>query len=204
MVQTAGILLAGGRSTRMGSMKALLQIGDKTAAGHVLQTLQDTTEKQICIANEPDALSFLPVRVTVDLRPHEGPLAGIETGMETVDASYYVTAACDMPLIDPRILQWMIHQAAEKQADILLPHIDGRDQPLCAVYSRSTLPAVKASLDAGIRAVKPLFDQMHTVRISESELEQAGCTNDSIKRSFFNMNRPEEYEEMQTYWRERG
>ncbi|MFC4737636.1 molybdenum cofactor guanylyltransferase [Bacillus daqingensis] len=191
-IYTAGVLLAGGRSSRMGENKALLRINGLSAAAHTLRSLR-VTDEQLCIANEAALKQELDIPVFADKRPFEGPLAGLETAMEQTQAVWCIAAACDMPLISEYIVKLLVQRAAKTNADAVVPEADGRRQPLLAAYRCSLLPLVTACLDEEKRSMGALLDSIKVDTVSEADMMEAGIKKETITQSFFNMNRPDEY-----------
>ncbi|NJP36914.1 molybdenum cofactor guanylyltransferase [Alkalicoccus luteus] len=192
-VFTAGVLLAGGRSSRMGENKALLQIKGVTAAAMTERALQGTDE-QLCISNDPNVERELGSPVFADKRPYEGPLAGLETAMEQTKAAWCIVAACDMPLISKEVVELLISRAHATAADAVVPEAGGRRQPLLAAYRRKLLPLISKCLDEEKRSMAALLNSIKVDTISEADMMEAGIKKETINQSFFNMNRPEEYE----------
>jgi molybdopterin-guanine dinucleotide biosynthesis protein A len=145
----AGWVLAGGRSQRMRSDKALVEIGGRPLVLRVADELS-----KVCgfvgIAGDPAKYQQLGLPVVADEFPGAGPLAGIEASLRHTSAPWNLIAACDMPALTPEIFEMLF--AAE--ADCTVPRYeDGDVEPLCAVYHRRCHPAVREALESGVRRV---------------------------------------------------
>ena len=190
---TGGIVLCGGRSTRMGSPKALLPFGDETMLQRVVRLLGSVVSPLVVVAAPDQSLPDLPaaVSVTRDEREGRGPLEGLRAGLKalpaTVDAAY--VTSCDVPLLVPAFALRMIDLMGD--ADIAVMEIDGFPHPLSAVYRRSTLPhAEKLLAEDRLRPVF-LFDAVKTRRVRPEEM----ISVDPQLLTLRNLNTREDYEQ---------
>jgi len=184
----SGIVLAGGMSARMGRDKALLPFGSTTLLAHVVEIVRTVTAPVIVVAGVADQYA-LPGRVRVigDLYPNAGPLGGIVTGLKAVDAGYHLITACDMPFLRPELLHRLLKEA--EGYDGAVPEVNGRPEPLCAVYHSRCAERLRASLESGERAVHRALQSLSIRHVEEDRLRQA----DPDLVSFTNLNTPEEY-----------
>ncbi|WP_147805139.1 molybdenum cofactor guanylyltransferase [Alkalicoccus halolimnae] len=191
---TAGIVLAGGKSSRMGENKALLPISGKTALEHALAAVETVSDKSAVITNEPESLSFLKIPVIEDLHPYEGPMAGMEAAMTSVSAEWYIFTACDMPLIHPDVIRLIKRKTGTENVQAVIPMVDGRLQPLLAGYHQSCLPLIKECLQLEKRSINSLIEKINFDIITYHDMIEAGISQDNIQLSFYNMNNRQEYE----------
>ncbi|SDO12557.1 molybdenum cofactor guanylyltransferase [Alkalicoccus daliensis] len=194
--EITGVILAGGKSSRMGENKALLPLGNKSAVEHVVDKIRPQAEELLLISNEPEVFSYLEINTAADLRPFEGPLAGIEAAMTAVDSEWYLIAACDMPLIQKSVIEYLCNVSNKTQSNAVIPEIQGKQHPLLALYHRDCLPAISAVLDAQKRAIKSMLDSVTFDTVTEHDMIEAGISESEIVSSFYNMNRPAEYQEI--------
>jgi molybdenum cofactor guanylyltransferase len=150
-----GFVLAGGRSTRMGTDKALLQLAGRSLLEIALEKLR---APQLALSHaprvagsRPDLASFAPV--IGDIHPGCGPLSGIEAALAASTHSFNLFLPVDLPLLPAKLLIWMLHRAVATDASVTFPRINGREQPLCAVYHRRLLGHIGQSIAAGERKV---------------------------------------------------
>jgi molybdopterin-guanine dinucleotide biosynthesis protein A len=189
---TGGIVLCGGKSTRMGSPKALLPFGSETMLQRVVRLLRTVVSPLIVVAAPAQDLPTLPpsVVVTRDEREGRGPLEGLRAGLtalpETVEAAY--VTSCDVPLLVPAFVGRMIDLAAGY--DIAVMEIDGFAHPLSAVYRRRTLRYVEELLADDRLRPAFLFDAVKTRRVQPSEMASADPQLFTLR----NLNTPEDYE----------
>lgn len=155
-----GYLLVGGRSSRMGVDKALLEVQGTTIAALLARRLSSVVDTTFLIG-DPDRYSSAGWPVIPDLRPGDGPLAGIETALRHSCHSWNLVLGCDMPGIPDSLLKDLVMRAERSKAQVVVPEpIPGGLEPLCAVYHVNSLPAVTAALDAGQRRVKDLLQHL--------------------------------------------
>lgn len=159
-IDATAIILAGGKSTRMGNTenKALLQI----TGTHLIEKITRTLEphfKEIIISTTTETASkytFLPYRTAVDEEPDQGPLMGILTGLRASNRPVNFVMACDIPEIDLPFIQTMT--AFTTQFDIVVP-VTGKDkyEPLFAFYHRRVIPKIRELLNRRVRKAIELF-----------------------------------------------
>jgi molybdopterin-guanine dinucleotide biosynthesis protein A len=187
----AGIVLCGGKSTRMGSSKALLPFGSETMLQRVVRLLGEVVSPIVVVAAADQELPALPrdVIVTRDERDARGPLEGLRAGLKAlpphVDAVY--VTSCDVPLLIPNFVRQMLELA--HGYDIAVMEIDGFTHPLSAVYRRATLPFVEDLLAKDRLRPAFLFELVKTRRVRPEEM-----TADPDLRTLRNLNTREDYE----------
>ena len=186
-----GVVLCGGKSTRMGSPKALLPFGPETMLQRVVRLLSEVVSPIVIVAAIDQDLPPLPegVIVTRDENEGRGPLEGLRAGLKalptTVDAAY--VTSCDVPLLETGFVRQMIDLANDY--DIAVMEIDGFTHPLSAVYRRATLPSVEDLLANNRLRPGFLFDAAKTRRVKPEEM-----TSDPGLRTLRNLNTREDYE----------
>ena len=186
-----GVVLCGGKSTRMGSPKALLPFGPETMLQRVVRLLSEVVSPIVIVAAIDQDLPSLPagVIVTRDENEGRGPLEGLRAGLKalptTVDAAY--VTSCDVPLLETGFVRQMIDLANDY--DIAVMEIDGFTHPLSAVYRRATLPSVEDLLANNRLRPVFLFDAAKTRRVKPEEM-----TSDPGLRTLRNLNTREDYE----------
>ena len=171
-MNAGGIVLCGGRSTRMGSSKALLPFGAETMLQRVVRLLATVVSPIVVVAAPQQSLPDLSedVIVTRDEQEGRGPLEGLRAGLKALPANVaiaYVTS-CDVPLLVPGFVRHMIGLLADH--DIAVMELDGFPHPLSAVYRRNTLPHVEALLARDRLRPVFLFDSVRTRRVQAAEM----------------------------------
>ena len=196
-----GFVLAGGRSTRMGKDKALLQLAGRSLVDLALDKLRAIGVAAPRIAGARSDLSpYAPV--VPDLHPGCGPLSGIEAALSATTRPLNLFLPVDMPLLPARFLNWMLQRAEITGAWATVPRIKGLPQPLCAVYHRDLLRPITASLLAGNYKVMPVVtaaagtsqavDVFDTERLASTHPDLLGFSPLPLYHWFHNCNLPED------------
>jgi molybdenum cofactor guanylyltransferase len=186
-----GIVLCGGKSTRMGVPKATLPFGPETMLQRVVRLLGTVVSPVVVVAAQGQALPKLPDEITVthDEREQRGPLEGLRAGLKALPNSVdiaYITS-CDVPLLVPGFVERMIELLGDH--DIAVMEIDGFPHPLSAVYRRNTLPYVELLLATDKLRPVFLFDAVRTRRVRPEEMVSV----DRELRTLRNLNTREDY-----------
>lgn len=171
------LVLAGGRSTRLGRDKALEPVGGVPVLARVLHVLARLTG-DIVLVEAPGAQRELPdldvaLRRTVDDTPGAGPLAGLAAGLRASRSAHAWAVACDLPFLHQGLLLRLMGAAPGWEA--VVPVWQGRPQPLCAVYSRACLAAAERLLAGPDRSLRALLAACSTRYLSEEEVRAAGA-----------------------------
>ncbi len=178
----AGWVLVGGRSSRMGADKALLKIDTEPLALRVAAELRKSCS-EVSLVGDPSRYRHLGLRVVPDAFPGQGPLAGIEAALAATPAEKNLIVACDMPALRPDLFEALL----ALDGDVVLPQYeDGKVEPLCAVYGRSCLLAVRESLEKGIRRVTDALRHLESRGFALRYLRVAH------RDAFQNLNTPED------------
>jgi molybdenum cofactor guanylyltransferase len=157
-------VLAGGRSTRMGRDKALLELNNRPLIEHAIGKLRALGLSPQIVGSRPDLASY--ATILPDNYPDTGPLGGIEAALAATNTELNLFLPVDLPYLPVEFLRWLIERAATTQALATIPRLQGRPQPLCAVYSKALLPHVRSALAAGNAKV------MHAIEHAESACGQ--------------------------------
>ncbi len=184
-----GYVLAGGRSTRMGSDKAFMPVGDRPLVELVIERLRPSVGRLVMIGNAHNAARLRAVygppsvhAVLTDLVPDRGPLMGLYTGLMHTGTDLNVFVPCDMPWVDPRVLA-RLRQACDARTDVVASSTpDRRIEPFPLICRRAACRDVGRLLDEGAWAVQALLDRPRArlVPIHDPEL----------RRGFTNVNTP--------------
>jgi molybdopterin-guanine dinucleotide biosynthesis protein A len=164
----AGIVLAGGRSSRMGTPKAWLDWHGSTLLRRTCGVVARGAAGPVVVVRAPgQELPELPdgVRVVDDAREGQGPLQGLLAGLEAVDGELAFAASTDMPFLHPRFVAAVC--AAAGEADAAVPHADGFPQPLAAAYRTALAPLVSELIEAGRMNASSLLDRCDARRLDD-------------------------------------
>ncbi|MCX6380712.1 MAG: molybdenum cofactor guanylyltransferase [Armatimonadetes bacterium] len=181
------IVLAGGRSERMGQDKALLTRGGRTLLEQTLLTVSEISSEIIVVADRADRYPLAIGRGIADRFPGAGPLGGVITGLELLGEGNHLVTACDMPSLQTSVLRYLL-SCANEEADCVVPLVGGRLEPLCAVYQQSALVPLRAYFEEGERALHRSLRRLRLRTVPEEELRAF----DPELRCFRNLNTPEE------------
>jgi molybdenum cofactor guanylyltransferase len=190
-----GVVLCGGASRRMGVDKAEIELAGRTLLERAVAALAGACDEVLLATGGEPRYPSLGLSVVLDRVPGAGPLAGLEAGLEHARGEWVAALACDMPHADARLFERLHARARERDLDACLYEGPSGVEPLCGVYRRSCLPAVRAALDAGERRVVA-FERHPTAegraprvgRLSEDELEPELAA----RRPSANVNTPED------------
>lgn len=198
------IVLAGGRSTRMGRDKASLPFGDRALLARVVHALARAVPEIVVVARRGQVLPDvgpLPAGVLLRFAQDEteglGPLGGLAPGLRALGAPLAFVTGCDAPFLTAAFVAAMFQALGE--ADAAVPFVADRLHPLAAVYRRdAALPAVQALLAEGRLRALDLVERLRGVRVPEATLRAV----DPDLRSLDNLNDRATYETALRRWRE--
>ncbi|MCS7270468.1 MAG: molybdenum cofactor guanylyltransferase, partial [Gemmataceae bacterium] len=195
---TAGIVLCGGRSRRMGRPKEWLDFAGVPLLEHVVRQVQPVVERVVvAAAPHQDLPSWpedpnCPVQIVRDQLPHQGPLAGLLRAWETIPAptQRLLVVAVDLPLICPALLQQLLAQLeANPNVDAVVPYYQGRWQPLLAAYRHHCLAVLQRLYATGCRRLQEVCAALRIQPIAPEHLRPWDPTGICLH----NVNTPEEY-----------
>ena len=200
MPSTAGIVLAGGRSTRMGTPKAALEWHGSTLLRRVAGIVARAVDGPVVVVRAPgQALPALPesVEVVEDAREGVGPLQGLAAGLAALEgrAEAAYASSTDAPLLHPAFVRRVL-AALDDDVDVVLPNARGYAQPLAAAYRTSLRERVEGLLAADRIRPAFLFEQCRVRRIDDAELlaDRVLAAADPELDSLLNLNEPADYE----------
>jgi molybdopterin-guanine dinucleotide biosynthesis protein A len=182
-----GVILAGGRSSRMGSNKALLPYRGGRFIEVISRQLAELFREVIVVTNHPDQYAFVPFRKVSDTFPGMGPLAGIHAGLAASSGDAAFVVACDMPYLNPLLIRRLVRNAGSGR--VVIPESPHGPEPLHAVYGKECLDEIQVSLAAGETRIRSFFGRSSVLTIPASEVARY----DPDFRSFCNINTPQEY-----------
>ena len=144
-VAVTGVLLAGGRASRMGGRdKAFAAVDGEAIAVRTLRLFRTLFPQVIVATNRPERYRTLAVETVADVFAGCGPLAGIHAAMRRAAHPHVFVAACDMPGLDADVIRFLLGRIGD--ADAIVPRWDGDIEPLHAVYAVRLLPLVDDAL----------------------------------------------------------
>lgn len=191
MADVTGVVLTGGRSSRMGADKASLVLGGSTLLDRVVAALSAVADEIVIVRASEQPLPLVrsagSLVVVADPVEGVGPLGGIATGLEVASAPIVLVVGVDHPFLRPSLLELLVGRV-RTGARWALPEFEGYPQPLCSALSRDLLGEVRARLDTGERSPIAVADALGAVRIGEADWRSA----DPDGLSFLDVDTPEE------------
>lgn len=184
-------ILAGGKSSRMGTDKSFVPLLGKTLIQHVLEGVGSLGLPIILITNRPVDYAPLGLPMYGDLLPGKGSLGGLYTAISCSQTPYTLCVACDMPFLNPALLTYLISLRAGY--DAIVPRLHGFPEALHAVYSKSCLEAIYEKLAQDQLKAISFYGQVRLRFVEEDEVRRF----DPALRSFVNVNTPEELARLQ-------
>ena len=179
-----GILLAGGKSRRMGEDKRFLVLGEQTLLQRGLAALHSIFQEVVVVIAQDSPPLHVDGRVIRDLVPDCGSLGGLYTGLMQSTTPYIFVVACDMPFLDQAVMTHFTNRKAT--ADIVMAKLNGRLHPMHALYSKACLPVLEQMIAARQLKIQEIVSQS-TLRVgyvTEKDLSVL----DPSGRSFYNVN----------------
>lgn len=185
-----GIVLAGGKSRRMGTEKGLLKLGDKHMIEYSIEVLKGVCS-QILIIENSDAYHFLGFEVIADVIPKSGPMGGIYTGLLNSQNDLNLVLSCDMPFIQTELLKDLIENSAGN--DVVVPwHGLNKFEPMCALYHKKVATLFYEFIQRKNFKIPDTFKHLKTNRFSIHK--GLSYYNQDL---FFNVNSKEELSQIQ-------
>lgn len=183
-----GVLLAGGKSRRMGQDKRFLSVGTDTLYERSLAVLRAVFEQVVVVVAQDSPLIESDVPVLRDLIPDCGSLGGLYTGLKQVGSEWVFAVACDMPFLDQATVRYFAGLKGE--ADVVMAKLQNGLHPMHALYHRHCLPIMEQLLRAKDLKIHQLADHpsLRVRLITPEEL----VSLDPEGRSFFNVNTPDD------------
>lgn len=186
----SGVALAGGMSRRLGRNKAIEKIGGERLIERVVNSLSQVSSETIVVAADEARAQALDlpdgVRTAADIYPGHGSLGGIFTGLNAAQGDYGIVVACDMPFLNTGLLRFMADLAPD--FDVVVPRLNGRPEPLHAIYSKSCLEPIESRLKRQDLKIALFFEEVRVAYVDEEDIDLF----DPARLSFFNVNTQED------------
>lgn len=164
------IVLAGGKSSRMGADKGFIDLNGTSFMTRILTTAKPFVNKTMIVSNDPNYDVFHIKRIS-DIIPNVGPLAGIFSGLFYSESEVNLVLSCDVPLINAAVLNTLM-EGYDAESDVTQLQSEGKTIPLIALYKKHCMHPFLASLKKGERRLTKVVEQMKTKTIIlDSNLE---------------------------------
>jgi molybdopterin-guanine dinucleotide biosynthesis protein A len=185
-LETSAIVLAGGKSLRLGHNKMLEVMGDRSLLEQVISRIASLSSEIIVVAAEgqviPHFKEYPGIKVLTDIYPDQGPLCGIYTGLEISTSVRNLVVAADMPFLNRALLDYML--GLVDGVDLVVPRVTGLIEPLHAVYMKNCLAVIEKMMKEGVLGVHKLISRVKVRYVEADEIARF----DPEQRSFFNIN----------------
>jgi molybdopterin-guanine dinucleotide biosynthesis protein A len=191
-LETSCIILAGGKSLRLGHDKVLERVGKTSLLERVISRVDSFNKDLIIVTAEKRTFAPLvnhpKIKIACDIFPGQGSLGGIYTGLVKSSSHYNLVVAADMPFLNESLLRYMI--GASGGFDFVLPRVNNFFEPLHAVYSRNCIAPIETIFNQGKKVIIELFNYVKVRYIEAGEVDRF----DPQHLSFFNINTREDLE----------
>ena len=185
-----GVILAGGKSKRMGTNKAFLEINGQRMIDQIVDIFKNTFEEVILVTNSPIEYLHLDLRIVTDLVPNKGALGGIFTGLFYASFHHIFVTACDMPFLNKGFIDYMVSKAGN--FDAVVPLSSDGLEPLHAIYSKRCIRHIETQLESDDLKITNFYPKVRVKEIGHHEI----LSFDPKSSLFFNINTTEDMEKV--------
>lgn len=187
------LVLAGGKSSRMGEDKALLQFGGKPLLTRICEVAETVNLPVYILTSWPEKYQvILPksYQFLLEKNPGHGPLVALAEGLEMISADWVLLLGCDLPLLDSEIIYYWMMQLREIPDRFLamVPYYQSSWEPLCGFYRKQALISLQGFIEEGARSFQLWLSQIDVIKLSLGDEEAV---------MLFNCNTPEDFEKVQ-------
>jgi molybdenum cofactor guanylyltransferase len=185
--RVAGVILAGGRNSRMGGRdKALLRVGGETVLARTVALLRGCFAEVVVVSNAPAKYADFAVDVTADELRGCGPLGGVHAGLGHITAPYAFVTACDMPFLHVEPIRYLVSRLRDQ--DAIVPQWNGDIEPLHALYAARLRGPIAEAVTRGARAMRDFLPQIAVEYVAQAAMERVT----GAAEAFRNVNTPED------------
>lgn len=186
-----GIILAGGKNSRMGVNKAFLEINGIRLIDKVLSVFKELFSEILIVTNDPLSYTgFSSSVIVTDIYKNKGALGGIYSGLFFASNDYSFVTACDMPFLNKDFISYLAQRSGKH--DIVVPQLSDGFQPLYAVYSKNCLAPIKRNLETDKLKITGFYKGMRVLTVTEEIINSFNEKGDF----FLNINTPKELEKI--------
>ena len=186
-MSVGAVVLAGGRSARMGTDKAVLDFCGRRMIDVVAGRLGELTDRVVVVTKNRAGLEPIDAIVQEDEEPFAGPLPALVAGLRVTACAQNVVVACDMPFLNVALLRRLAEEL-DGVTDAVVPVTDDGPQPLHAAYGDCAVEPLLASIAAGVRSLRGALERLRVRWVAENEWRSI----DHDGRSFLNVNTRDE------------
>lgn len=187
------VVLAGGKSSRMGCNKAFLKLGQKTMIETIVESLQKIFKNVIIVTDIPEEYTMLNkvvfIQDIIDTK-EKNSLIGLYSGLVESKTDYVFVTGCDMPFLNIGLIEYMIK--SKEDEDVVIPFYSGHYEPLYAIYNKKCIPEFKKLIQKNRFKIIDIFENLNVKEIKKSEIIKF----DPNTSCFKNINTYEQYIEI--------
>lgn len=186
-----GVILSGGKSSRMGANKSFLKLGEMTIIEHIIKQMKSNFSELFLITNSQNEYNSFKLPMYEDIYKWKVPLAGIHSGLHYSSNQKIFVISCDVPLMNTEMIQYIAEYKSNKPVKFCVAA--GYHQPLVGVYDKQLIPVIEKFFIINGVSDKSFHQFLKHVDTEIIRPEGLSFYNDEI---FFNVNKPEDYEEI--------
>lgn len=168
--QVAGVVLAGGKSTRFGSDKALALHKGNALIQSITRRLEGLFSETLLVTNTPENYGFLGWPMIADYYQNCGPLAGIHAALRAISQPRAFVCGCDMPLVNQELVRFLCELSGDYE--VVLPWLPEGPEPLYAVYSKKVLPVIEENLAHKQCKIGMVYEKLRIRKVTAEEILQ--------------------------------
>ncbi|WP_409227219.1 molybdenum cofactor guanylyltransferase [Gudongella sp. SC589] len=187
----SAIILAGGKSTRMGFDKQLIRFQERSLVETLIQKLREEFQEIVIVTNKPEYYIGLADIITGDVIEGKGPLGGIHAGLLMASSRYSYVVACDMPSIDLEYVRYMKNRIANSNPLACVTRLGEWIEPFNAFYRKDLSGHIERFLTSGGRAIHRMLDEHSVEYVPEKEARRFSPD----WNMFYNLNTREDVQE---------
>lgn len=164
-----GVILAGGKSSRFGSNKALIEINGRLLIQRVANQMTGLFDRCLLVTNTPDEYAFLSLPMTGDIYRDCGPLAGIHAALQKISDDRAFVVACDMPNLSGELIRYLC-ETYGPEFDVVIPWLKHGQEPLFGLYHKRSLAVVESYLKQGRCQIIKALEDLKVRRLAQREI----------------------------------
>ena len=169
LADITGVLLAGGKSSRFGSNKALAMMDSKPLVQHVADLMSSMFPECLLVTNTPAEYEFLSLPMTHDRYRDMGPLAGIHAALLQISTPRAFVVACDMPSLSPALIRYLCSMD-EQEDEVVIPRLEKGPEPLFGIYHTKSLAVIDSYLQKNECQIIRLLEYLQVRWVNEQEI----------------------------------
>jgi molybdopterin-guanine dinucleotide biosynthesis protein A len=177
------VILAGGKGSRMGGIdKALIKIEGKAIIERIVETIRYVVHNILIVSDNDYSFKGVNVTMVRDIEKDKGPMMGIYSGLISSKTEWNFACGCDMPYLTTSIILTLIENIRECEA--VVPLVDGKREPLCALYSKRVIKRLQDAIRGDILKVSDFLSNVNVEYVGDDLLRKT----DLECNPFFNIN----------------